>query len=132
MSRRQRSESRTESDDAYDANSQRRCGQESHSHTGQNTQTARLFMCRGGMLIRRLRILPLVTASRCWQIASRCLPFTNGVEGSTVGQASSTNRISFSELASTSLWIAAYSSSRGASVDGMVADCCSSKLFVVL
>src|SRR5271155_2758557 len=48
-------------------------------------------MCRGGTLIRRLRISPRVTASRYSIMASMCHPGTNGVRGSMTAHAWSTN-----------------------------------------
>src|ERR1017187_9901182 len=54
------------------------------------TLTMVLLVWRGGMVIRRLRISPRVTASRCSQTASMCHPRTKGV-GSTIGHAASMN-----------------------------------------
>ena len=48
-------------------------------------------MWRGGTFIRRLRIWPYDTASRCSMIASMCHPDTNGVDGSMIGHAWRTN-----------------------------------------
>src|SRR5206468_12813488 len=57
-------ESRCDSDNAYDEKSQRCCGNIVHSHAGQNTPTARLFMCLGGMLISKFR-MPLLSVIAC-------------------------------------------------------------------
>src|SRR5215211_2604305 len=48
-------------------------------------------MCRGGMLITSRLSSPRLAASRCSAIASMCQFETNGVAGSTSGQASAKN-----------------------------------------
>jgi hypothetical protein len=49
-------------------------------------------MCRGGMLMTRLRICPSLTAVKCSAIASRCQPDTKSVDGSRIGQARAVQR----------------------------------------
>src|SRR5262249_6156644 len=74
-----------------------------HSHAGQNTSVARLFMAPGGTLINPRRMSPRVTASRNSQIASRCQPHTSCRAGSTVGQAKRMKSVRLASQASLSL-----------------------------
>ena len=92
--RRHFNESRTESEPEYDANSQRQAGLVIHTHTGHMTATCIDFMCRGGILISRLRISPRVMAIRCSEITSKCQLPMYGVPGSMIPQACFVNSIS--------------------------------------
>jgi hypothetical protein len=58
-----------------------------HTLAGQKTATFRLFVCPGGMLMGSFFSWPVLTASRCSKMASRCQFQTSGVPGSTICQA---------------------------------------------